>query len=400
MKPLRVLAAALLAAGLLSPALAQVRPEVGKPLQEASDLIKAGKGREALAKVRQADAVPNKSAAEQNTIERMRAAAAQRAGDTATAIQAFEAVYPKLSDAEKGQVAESLAFAYSQQKNTAKATEWANRAQQLGRNSTQLRELQAYLQTAGGDYSAILKQSTANVAAAEQAGKKPDEDDLLRMADAARRTNANGPYAAALEKLVVYYGKKDYWTAHLARLQRKPGFSDRLAVDVLRLKLQHGLLTTADEYMELAQLALQAGLPAEGQRIVERGFASGVLGKGDQGERHKRLKDLADKQAQEASAALPAKAAEAAKAKTGDALVQAGAEYVSMGQVDKGIALIEQGIAKGGLKRPEDAKLRLGLALLQANKKPRAVQVLRSVGGNDGTADIARLWAVTSGGAA
>ena len=67
--------------------------------------------------------------------------------------------------------------------------------------------------------------------------------------------------------------------------------------------------------------------------------------------------------------------------------------YVTMGEVDKGIALIEQGIAKGGLKRPDDAKLRLGMAQLQSGKaKAKAQQTLRSVQGSDGGADIARLW--------
>jgi hypothetical protein len=66
-----------------------------------------------------------------------------------------------------------------------------------------------------------------------------------------------------------------------------------------------------------------------------------------------------------------------------------------MGEVDKGIALIEQGIAKGGLKRPEDAKLHLGMAMLQSGKnKSKAVQTLRSVQGSDGSADLGRLWAV------
>jgi hypothetical protein len=42
-----------------------MRPEVGKPLQQAgSDLLKAGKAKEALAKVREADAVGGKTAAE------------------------------------------------------------------------------------------------------------------------------------------------------------------------------------------------------------------------------------------------------------------------------------------------------------------------------------------------
>ena len=116
---------ALLAAGLPARwrAAQALRPEVGKPLQQAGELLKAGKSKEALAKVREADAVPNKTAPEQLTIDRMSGAAAQRAGDNATIVQAFEAVYRQrqVVGAEQAQVAESLAFAYSQRKDNAKA---------------------------------------------------------------------------------------------------------------------------------------------------------------------------------------------------------------------------------------------------------------------------------------
>ncbi|MGU7773829.1 hypothetical protein ACV229_27070 [Burkholderia sp. MR1-5-21] len=399
MKHLRALSVALLAAGFVSFASAQtqMRSEVGKPLQQAAELLKAGKSREALAKVREADAISGKTPAEQIMIDRMRAAAAQRAGDTNGATQALEAVFPKVSGAEQAQVAESLAFTYSQARNFPKATDWANKAQQLGSNSAQLKQLQAYLQAQSGDFNAVMRQAQTAVAAAEAANKRPEEDDLLRLADAAQRTNNQAVYSSALEKLVRYYGKKDYWSAYLARIQREPGFADRLSLDVMRLKLQDGLLTKSDEYMEMAELSLQAGLPAEGQRVVERGFTAGVLGTGADGERHKRLRDLANKQAAESARTIGAAAAEAAQAKDGNALVQTGFAYVTMGQADKGATLIEQGIAKGGLKRPEDAKLHLGLALLQAGKKAKGVQVLKSVQGNDGAADIARLWATMNG---
>ena len=64
-------------------------------------------------------------------------------------------------------------------------------------------------------------------------------------------------------------------------------------------------------------------------------------------------------------------------------------------ETPRGIELIQQGIAKGGLKHPEDARLRLGMAQLQSSKtKGAAVQTLRSVKGSDGAADIARLWTI------
>jgi tetratricopeptide (TPR) repeat protein len=395
MKTLRAWTLALLAAALCTLAAAQaLRPEVARPLQQAGELLKAGKPKEALAKVREADAVPNKTAQEQLTIERMRGSAAQRVGDNATVVQAFEAVYAsgKLSGPEQAQVAESLAFAYSQLKDNAKAQQWIAKAQQAGSNSAQLKQLQAYLQGQSGDYVAIARDAAAAVNAAEQSGQRPAEADLLRLADAYQRTN-NPAYGATLEKLLANYPKKDYWSAYLARLPRKPGFADRYALDVMRLRLASGTMSKTEDFMEMAQLALQAGYPAEAKKIVERGFAAGALGTGAEAERHKRLSDLALKQDAESSASIATRAAEAAAAKDGNALVQAGYVYVTMGEVDKGIALIEQGIAKGGLKRPEDGKLRLGMAQLQSGKgKAKAQQTLRSVQGSDGSADIARLW--------
>lgn len=397
MTKISALLAALLLAGSAGLAQAQaLRPEVGKPLQQAYDLIKAGKGKEALAKVHEADGAANKTAAETLQIERMRAAAAQRAGDNGTAIRALESIYGKVSGSEQGQIAEQIAGAYAASRDNNRAAQWAQKAAAAGNNSASLRQLQSYLQGATGDYAAVAKEAAASIAAAEQAGKRPDEADLLRLADAQTRLGNTAGHVAALEKLLYNHPKKDYWAIYLARLARKSGFSDRFSLDLLRLRLATGTLDKADEYMEMAQLALQARLPAEGKAIVDKGFAAGVLGKGDEAERHKRLRELAVKREAEAKETIDQRASEAAAEADGNELVQIGYTYVTMGQADKGLTLIEQGIAKGKLKRPEDAKLHLGMALLQAGgkHKAKAVQVLRSVQGNDGAADLGKLWAL------
>jgi hypothetical protein len=399
MKTLRALTLACVAfsvTGWLTPAAAQgVRPEVGKPLQQASELLRAGKAKEALAKARQADAVGGKTAAEQLTIDRMKAAAAQRAGDMGATIQALEGVHGRVSGAEAGQVAEQIAAAYAQQRNNAKATEWLHKALQAGNNSASVRQLQSYLQSASGDYGAIAREAGAAVSAAEHAGRRPEEVDLLRLADAQQRLGNAGRYILTLEKLLLNYPKKDYWNAYLGRLPRKAGFGDRFALDIMRLRLASGTLTKAEDFMELAQLSMQAGVPAEGRHVVDEGFKAGVLGTGPEAARHKRLRDLAVKQEADLKASLANQATEAETFKEGDALIKAGNAYVSMGEFDKGIALIQQGIAKGKLKHPEDGKLRLGLAQLQSPKTRAAgKQTLRSIKATDGAAEIARMWLV------
>lgn len=377
-----------------APAYAQsdaVRAEVGKPLQQAAELLKANRAKDALAKLREAEAVPNKSPAEQLTIERMRGAAAARAGETSTAIKAFETVLAsgKLGTAEQAQIASQLAYLHSQTKDWNKTREWAQKAKQLGGNAAELDKLLAYVNSQTGDFAAIARDAQASIDAAEKAGRRPEENDLLALADAQRRTGNNAGQMATLEKLVAYYPKQEYWAAVLSRIQGKPGFSGRLALDVDRLKRQTKTMDKAEEYVELAQLALQESQAAEAKAVLDEGFARGLLGKGAEAERQKRLLALATQRAADAPKAL----AEAeAEAKDGNALVRIGMGYSGVGQHDKAIALIQKGIAKGDLRNPEDARLHLGIAYLRAGNKAKAAEAFRSVKGTDGTADLARLW--------
>jgi hypothetical protein len=372
-----------------------LRPEVGKPLQAAGELLKAGKAKEALTKVREAEAAPGITAAERQTIDGMKASAAQRAGDMATAVQALESLAGRASGAQLGSYAEQIASAYVQQRNNAKASEWLAKAVAAGNSSAGVKQLQSYLQSASGDYAAIARDAGAAVAKAEQAGSRPDESELLRLADAQQRTGNLPGYGATLEKLLLNYPKKDYWNAYLGRLPRKAGFADRFLVDVLRLRLASGTLSKTEDYMELAQLSLQQGLPSEARRVAEQGVKAGLMGTGGDADRHKRLLELAVKEENQAKAKLAGQATEAETFKEGDGLVKVGSAYVALGEVDKGIEFIRKGIEKGNLKRPEDAKLRLGLAQLKQPKtKAAAVQTLRTVKGTDGAADIARLWMI------
>ncbi|HEX3063466.1 MAG TPA: tetratricopeptide repeat protein, partial [Usitatibacter sp.] len=221
---------------------------------------------------------------------------------------------------------------------------------------------------------------------------KASETDLQMMEDCYRRKGDTAGYVKAMEALVVNYPKKEYWTDLLSRVQKKPGFSDRLALQVLRLRMETGNLTKTDDYMEMAQLALQAGVPSEAKEILDKGYEARVLGTGPEAARQQRLRDLIAKDLAERQKTRAKDEAEAQASRDGNDLVRIGMNYVYEGNAAKGIPLVEQGIKKGGLKRPDDAKLLLGEAELRAGQKQRAVQTFREVKGTDGTADIARLW--------
>ncbi len=370
-----------------------VRPEVGKPLQEAQQLIKSGRGREALSRVNAAEAIPNRTPYENFLIQQMRGSAAVQAGDNDAAVKAFEGILNsgRVAGPEASKMVQAVAVAYYKNKEYAKAAQWTQRYFKEGGTDPQMRTVLLQSYYLGNDCGSVNRMLGAG-ASDDSNGRKSSEEELQILANCYLRQNDTGGYVATIEKLVVHYPKKQYWTDLLARVQKKPGFSDRLGVHVYRLRLATGNISSAADYMEMVQLALQQGVPAEAKSIMDKGYAAGVLGKGEEASRHERLRTMVTKQLEESQKNRDKDEKEALASRDGNDLIKVGLNYVYEGKPEKGFPLIDQGLKKGGLKRPEDAKLRLGEAQLQLGRRESGVKTLRDVKGSDGAADIARLW--------
>jgi tetratricopeptide (TPR) repeat protein len=262
-----------------------------------------------------------------------------------------------------------------------------------GGSSAQMSNLQTSAHYLSGDYAGVVRDMQQKVMAVESAVPVVDESTLRMLAASYAKLGDDAGYLNTLEKLLVHHPKKDYWADALSRVQNKPGFAERLMLDVFRLQLATETLDDPAQYLEMTQLALQGGLPAEAKKVVEAGYAAGKLGTGAEAERHKRLRDMASKQTAEDEKTLSADVI----GRNAESLVNIGQALVAAGRVDKGIELIEHGIAKGGLKRLEDARLHLGQAYLKSGNKAKALELFKSVKGPDGIGDIARLWAIRAG---
>ena len=371
--------------GSLAYAADTVRAEVGKPLQEAQRLASAGKNKEALAKLREADNVSGKTAFESYQIERVRASAAAGAGDNGTAIKAFEAVINsgRLSAAEAPKFTQGLAGMYYRAKDWPNAITWFKRSLK-DRDDQQTRDylIQAYYSS--GNYAEAAKEL--------QAKGGNSEGSLQMLANIQLKQGDKAGYVSTLEKLATSYPKASYWADLLNRVSGKPGFSQRLSLDVQRLRLANGLFTKPSEYMEISQLALQAGNPGEALSIIEQGYKKGVLCTGADAARHQRLKDLALKTQADLKANAAKSEAEYVKNKDADSLSKLGFALVYDGQADKGLALMNDAVKMGTAKYPEEAKLHLGIAYIHAGKKANATTTLKTVKGTDGAADLARYW--------
>ena len=396
----RLFVRAVLAAGLAVACMpaeaAALRPEVGNPLKKAAAYMNARNYTAAMAQVRLAGNARGLSPEESFVIEEMRGSIAQRSGDTATAAKVYADMLASgrvpASEQQKLLMAESsIAF---NAKNYPAAIGWLQRSIKLSPNDPALKSQLITAYYLNKDYPIAGKLQAEQVAATVRAGRRPTEEQLQLLAACQREGGDTLGFGNTMMQLVTYYPKPDYWENMIHSAQTRPGFASRLTLDIDRFELATGLLTKPDDLMEMVELALQVPLPGEARAITDKAYSTGAFGTGPGAPRQQRLRDLVNKTYASELAALPGRQADAQSSHDGNLLAALGEEYASYGQYPKGIPLIEAGIRKGGLRHPDDTRLHLGLAYMNAGQKARAVQVFRTVGGKEGAAEIARLWMV------
>jgi hypothetical protein len=374
-----------------------VRPDVGVPARAAVELLRSGRAKAALAKLGEAQAVRDKTPYETYLIERLRAQAMAAVGDARGASRAFEkaAASPAAPQAERADLHAGAAGQYFLTKEFAKCADAAERYFRQGGGEPAMRSLYARALYLGGDAARLARA----VRGEEDAGRRPDEETLRLLAELYARQHDDARRGEVLEKLLVNYPKREYWSAAVDGLAASDVFPARLALDAVRLKFAVGALRTADDYVGAASIALQDNMPGEARRVIERGYAARVLGKGKSAERQRRMRILIAGELDRERKRLAAAAPEAPPATAPEARFDDGLRMLLAGDVERGLATMEETLARGGLGYPDDARLRLAYAYYLAQRADRSVQILQPLGQSaDGAvAALARLWTIFLG---
>ncbi len=371
-----------------------IRTEWSKPYTEIQKLMTDKQYPEALEKLKFFETSEKKTPYENFVVSRTKAAIASAMGDNAMLAKCFEEMIASefLPADEKLRFTEGLAGTFYNLKQYNDSQIWTKRYLAKNPNHTVMQDLLVQNYYLVEDFANALKEVKAQVMADEQAAKVPDEKRLRLMHGSAMKLKDMDSSTQALELLVKHHPNKDYWADLMYRLIAKQGFSDRMRLDWYRIMLALDNLEDDTQFMEMAETALLAGLPLEAKNIVDAAYKAGYFGKGKNVAKHKPLQDKANKQAADDAKSLDAGETAAKAAKTGLGMVNMGYNFVTYGQFERGIALIEAGLAKGGLKYPEEAKLHLGMAYHKAGNKAKAAEILKTVQGNDGAVELARYW--------
>jgi len=168
-----------------------MRPEVAKPVQEAQRALVAKKYNEALARLKEADEVANKTPYEEAVVEQLRLVAAIGAQEPSTAAKAFDALRAggSLEPNQQIKFTQAIAKAYREAKDYQAAATWIERYFLAGGADLSMRSLlaQAYFQN--NDFANCTKSSNEAISAYEKACQRPPESLYQLLTTCATKQN-------------------------------------------------------------------------------------------------------------------------------------------------------------------------------------------------------------------
>ncbi len=374
-----------------------VSKEFGKPLKAAQEALQKGDYSDALAQIEKARALPNPKPWDTHIINYLSVYAYVKTKNYPGAAKSMEALLDDglTEPADANRYLKELPAIYSALKDNDKTIEYGQRAIKAGAadSETYLIVGQAYYLK--GDYKNAQHFNETQVNNEIKQGQAPKEAQLQWILNACVKLDDSACETRALEKLVAYYPKPEYWEDIVSSLFTSSGakeLSDSDTLNIYRLASDVGAMTKPSQYLEMAQLALEQGSPGDAQHILEAGNAKNIFTDQRDHERAERVLTLAKKRATEDQASLPKLASEAESSPTGDKSVAVGMAYLGYQQYDKAADALAQGLMKGGVRDQAQAQLLLGIAQLKAGKKDDAVKSFHAVSGDPTLVRLANLW--------
>ncbi|HEV2746357.1 MAG TPA: hypothetical protein VGW34_03545 [Allosphingosinicella sp.] len=275
-------------------------------------------------------------------------------------------------------------------------------AQKAGDNAKALRAFQEYLKLNPSD------QEIATVVAAMQAQQNPDQalatfEQQIAAAKAAGQKPPENTYGLALKlavdrnmqakavqlsrELAAAYPSPANWRNALVLYRQNAQLDEASELDLLRLMRAAKALTSEADYYRLANTLNTRGLPGETKAVIDEGMAANAF-KSNKAT-FTALAKVAGGRISEDRAALGGQERKAMAASDGKLALTTGDVYYGYGDYAKAAALYRAALQKGSVDS-NVVNTRLGMALALAGQKAEAQAAFKAVTGV--RAGLAGLW--------
>ena len=190
-----------------------------------------------------------------------------------------------------------------------------------------------------------------------------------------------------LEILLTHYPKKQYWVqlSHMYGEQKK----DSEQLSAMETAYVQGMLDKGTEQVTMSYLYLNADVPYKAAKVMDKGLKDGSI---EDKSKNWEVAGSAWRQAREIDKAIPAMEKAAAKSDTGELYARLGNIYLDSDENAKAVTAINKGLSRGGVKRPDNARLVLGMAYFKMKEYSKAREAFKAAARDERSAKYAAQW--------
>ncbi len=322
---------------------------------------------------------------------RVRAAIATEMKDWNLAIDSLEAAVTN-NAVDQGQrlaLLESLLNSLQRKNDVPRIIKWSKAYLSSGGSKPAVRLLLVESLLLQTDYQQVVDEMKKFLVSDVKTKSKTSEGELTALAIAYKNLKDASGYSRAIKSLFEFYPSKIYLKESIANIANHEGFSSRWSLDLYRLLDHVDGLDDEESFIEMINLALKAGLPIEAQRIANKGFAKGVLGRGAEINKHLRLRDdvlkrvQADEKFNDLTDKLPL---------TLNSLLSVAEVHLSKQEWNAAHEAYAKALSVGAGRRENEVRLHDGIALLKVGLREEALQQFDKIKGDEAATEIAYLW--------
>lgn len=190
-----------------------------------------------------------------------------------------------------------------------------------------------------------------------------------------------------LKLLVAGWPKKSYWMA-LGGIYSELD-EEKNMLGVYEAMYTANALTTESELVTMAQLYLQGEIPYKGAIVLENGMNAGTISKNA---KNYRLLSQAWALSAEDLKAIPALREAARLSSDGDLDARLAISYLNTDQYSECVEAGRNSMTKGGLQRPTDSNITVGMCLYNLDRLGPAKAEFRKAMRDDRSKNLATQW--------
>ena len=192
---------------------------------------------------------------------------------------------------------------------------------------------------------------------------------------------------ATLEEMIVHYPKKQYWVqlSHMYGEAKE----EKKQLAAMETAYVQDMLSKDREQVTMAYLYLNAEVPYKAARVLDKGIANESVEASS-----KTLEILGNswRQAQEVKKSIPVMEQAAEKSDKGELYCRLGNVYLDNDEFKKAINANKKGLARGGVKRPDNCQLILGMAYFNTQEYSAARKAFKEAAKDKRSKKYADQW--------